>query len=46
MKPTVLGALAVTVGLALALSASQAQAKNDRFMKVLERGTLVVGVKM
>jgi polar amino acid transport system substrate-binding protein len=45
MKSTVLGALAVTVGLALALSASQAQAKNDRFMKVLERGTLVVGVK-
>ena len=45
MKRTVLGALAVTVGLALALSASQAQAQNDRFMKVLERGTLVVGVK-
>ncbi len=45
MKRTVLGALAVTVGLALALSASQAQAKNDRFKKVLERGTLVVGVK-
>ncbi len=38
---------AVTVGLALALSASQAQAQaqNDRFTKVLERGTLVVGVK-
>ncbi len=45
MKRTVLGALAVTVGLALALSASQAQAQNDRFKKVLERGTLVVGVK-
>jgi polar amino acid transport system substrate-binding protein len=45
MKRTVLGALAVTVGLALALSASQAQAKNDRFMKVLKRGELVVGVK-
>ncbi|MCH8001357.1 MAG: transporter substrate-binding domain-containing protein [Proteobacteria bacterium] len=45
MKRTVLGALAVTVGLALALSASQAQAKNDRFKKVLDRGTLVVGVK-
>ncbi len=47
MKRTVLGALAVTVGLALALSASQAQAQaqNDRFTKVLERGTLVVGVK-
>ena len=45
MKRTVLGALAVTVGLALALSAGQAQAKNDRFKKVLDRGTLVVGVK-
>ena len=45
MKRTVLGALAVTVGLALALSAGQAQAQNDRFKKVLERGTLVVGVK-
>ena len=45
MKRTILGALAVTVGLALALSASQAQAQNDRFKKVLERGTLVVGVK-
>jgi len=29
----------------LALSAGQAQAQNDRFKKVLERGTLVVGVK-
>jgi polar amino acid transport system substrate-binding protein len=45
MKRKVLGALAVTVGLALALSAGQAQAQNDRFKKVLERGTLVVGVK-
>ncbi len=45
MKRTILGALAVTVGLALALSAGQAQAQNDRFKKVLERGTLVVGVK-
>jgi polar amino acid transport system substrate-binding protein len=45
MKRTVLGALAVTLGLALALSASQAQAQNDRFKRVLERGTLVVGVK-
>ena len=45
MKRTVLGALAVTVGLALALSAGQAQAQNDRFKKALERGTLVVGVK-
>ena len=45
MKRTVLGALAVTVGLALALSASQAQAQNDRFKRVMERGTLVVGVK-
>ena len=45
MKRTVLGALAVTVGLALALSAGQAQAQNDRFKKVLDRGTLVVGVK-
>ena len=45
MKRTILGALAVTVGLALALSANQAQAQNDRFKKVLERGTLVVGVK-
>ena len=45
MKRTVLGALAVTVGLALALSASQAQAQNERFKKVLDRGTLVVGVK-
>jgi len=45
VKRTILGALAVTVGLALALSAGQAQAQNDRFKKVLERGTLVVGVK-
>jgi polar amino acid transport system substrate-binding protein len=45
LKNSLIGALAATVGIAVALSGGQAQAKNDRFMKVLERGTLVVGVK-
>ncbi len=45
MRRAFLGVFAVAVGMALALSGTQAQAKNDRFMKVLERGTLVVGVK-
>ena len=45
MKRLVLGALAATVGIAVAMTSGNAQAKNDRFKKVLERGTLVVGVK-
>ncbi|MEE8505601.1 MAG: transporter substrate-binding domain-containing protein, partial [Kiloniellales bacterium] len=45
MKRTFLGVFAAAIGLAFVLSAGQAQAQNDRFMKVLERGTLVVGVK-
>ena len=45
MKRTTLGIFAAVIGFAFLLSASQAQAKNDRFKKVLERGTLVVGVK-
>ena len=45
LKRTVLGAIAATVGIAIAATSGQAQAKNDRFKKVLERGTLVVGVK-
>ncbi len=38
-------ALATVMGLALGLLGNQAEAKNDRFERVLERGTLVVGVK-
>jgi polar amino acid transport system substrate-binding protein len=45
MKRLVLGALAATVGIAVAMTSGNAEAKNDRFKKVLERGTLVVGVK-
>jgi polar amino acid transport system substrate-binding protein len=45
LKRTLLGAIAATVGIAVAVTSGQAQAKNDRFKKVLERGTLVVGVK-
>lgn len=45
LKRIFLGGFATAVGFALVLSASHAQAQNDRFKKVLERGTLVVGVK-
>ncbi len=45
MRRLALGALAATVGIAIAMTSGNAQAKNDRFKKVLERGTLVVGVK-
>jgi polar amino acid transport system substrate-binding protein len=45
LKRTLLGAIAATVGIAIAATSGQAQAKNDRFKKVLERGVLVVGVK-
>ncbi len=45
MKRTFLGIFAAAIGFAFVLSASQAQAQNDRFKRVLERGTLVVGVK-
>jgi len=45
LKRTLLGAVAATVAIAIVATSGQAQAKNDRFKKVLERGTLVVGVK-
>ncbi len=45
MKRLVLGALAATVGIAVAVTGGQAFAENDRFMKVMKRGELVVGVK-
>ncbi len=45
LKRTVLGAIAATVGIAVALTSGQAFAHNDRLMKVLKRGELVVGVK-
>jgi polar amino acid transport system substrate-binding protein len=43
LKQTVLGALVGAVSLGLA--APQADAQNDRFKKVLERGKIVIGVK-
>jgi polar amino acid transport system substrate-binding protein len=45
MRRTLLGAIALAVGFAVAGTSGQAYAENDRFMKVLKRGTLVVGVK-
>ncbi len=45
LKATLLGAIAATVGIAVALTSGQAFAENDRLMKVLKRGTLIVGVK-
>jgi len=45
LKATLLGAVAAAVGIAVALTSGQAFAENDRFMKVLKRGTLIVGVK-
>ena len=45
LKRTLLGAIALTVGLAIAATSGQVQAQNDRFKRVLERGVLVVGVK-
>ncbi len=45
MKRTFLGIFAAAIAFAFVLSASQAQAQNDRFKKVLERGTVVIGVK-
>ena len=44
LKRTLLGAIAATVGMAVAMTSGQAFAENDRFMKVLKRGTLIVGV--
>jgi polar amino acid transport system substrate-binding protein len=38
-------AISATVIAGFALAASQAEAKNERFMKVMKSGTLVVGVK-
>ncbi len=43
LRRLLLTSLAVAVGMTAAIS--QANAGNDRFMKVLERGTMVVGVK-
>ena len=45
LKRTLPGAIALTVGLAIAATSGQVQAQNDRFKRVLERGVLVVGVK-
>ncbi len=45
LKATLMGAIAATVGIAVALTSGQAFAENDRFMKMLKRGTLIVGVK-
>jgi polar amino acid transport system substrate-binding protein len=45
LKRTLLGALATAVALSFTLAATQADAANERFKKVLERGKLVVGVK-
>ncbi len=45
LKRTLLGAIALAAGFAVAATSGQAFAENDRFMKVLKRGTLVVGVK-
>ncbi len=45
LRATMLGAIAATVGIAVAVTSGQAFAGNDRFMKVLKRGTLIVGVK-
>jgi len=45
LKATLLGAVAAAVGIAVALTSGPAFAENDRFMKVLKRGTLIVGVK-
>jgi hypothetical protein len=45
LKRTVLGVIAATVGIAVALTSGQAFAHDDRLMKVLKRGELVVGVK-
>ncbi len=45
LRATMMGALAATVGIAVAVTSGQAFAENDRFMKVLKRGTLIVGVK-
>jgi polar amino acid transport system substrate-binding protein len=45
LKRTILGALASVVALGFALAAGQANAANDRFKQVLERGKIVVGVK-
>ncbi len=45
LKATLMGVIAATVGIAVALTSGQAFAENDRFMKMLKRGTLIVGVK-
>jgi polar amino acid transport system substrate-binding protein len=45
LKRTLLGALASVVALGFTLAAGQADAANERFKQVLERGKIVVGVK-
>ena len=40
-----MGAVAAVAAVSVALAAGQAQAKNERFKKVLDRGTVVIGVK-
>jgi polar amino acid transport system substrate-binding protein len=45
LKRTILGALTVALAAGFVLATTQANAANDRFKKVLERGKLVVGVK-
>jgi polar amino acid transport system substrate-binding protein len=45
MKRILIGAVAAVAAVSVALAAGQAQAKNERFKKVLERGTVVIGVK-
>ena len=44
-RRTVLAALALTVAAGFAFATTQANAANDRFKKVLERGKVIVGVK-
>ncbi len=44
-KKSISGAVAAAVVLSLGLAAGSAEAANDRFKKVLERGVVVVGVK-
>jgi polar amino acid transport system substrate-binding protein len=45
LKRTLLGALASVVALGFTFAATEANADNERFKRVLERGKVVVGVK-
>ena len=45
LKRTLLGALASVVALGFTFAATEANAANERFKRVLERGKLVIGVK-